>query len=241
MFDQTFVDTRGEVRKPWTVAASLGLQFGLLAVILIVPLFRIGTIHFEPLVAPPVFVKLVPVPPVVERVIESAAPIRRQMQGFFDPTKVPAHALVIVDAPDSALLGPVIPSLSSVGVGAIGDMAVIKPPVVAERPRPEVQKPVEPAAPVRVSSGTQAAKLIFGPKPAYPTIAKAARVQGTVRIEAVIATNGAIRNLQVMSGPPLLVQAAVAAVQQWRYQPTLLSSVPVEVATEIDVNFTLNY
>jgi len=61
-----------------------------------------------------------------------------------------------------------------------------------------------------------------------------------VKIQALIGRDGIIRNLQVVSGPPLLIAAAVAAVQQWRYKPTLLNAEPVEVITEIDVTFTLS-
>jgi protein TonB len=85
----------------------------------------------------------------------------------------------------------------------------------------------------------QAAKLVYGPKPVYPPLAKAARVQGTVRIQAIISADGSIHSLQVMSGPPLLINAARDAVSQWRYQATLLNGKAVEVATEIDVIFTL--
>jgi protein TonB len=68
-----------------------------------------------------------------------------------------------------------------------------------------------------------------------------ARSQGVVKMEAIIATNGSIRNLRVLSGPPLLVDAAREAVRQWRYQPTLLNGIAVDVLTEIDVNFALTY
>jgi protein TonB len=104
-----------------------------------------------------------------------------------------------------------------------------------------VVKPAPPAptAPVRVSGGVQSAKLVFGPKPSYPHTALITRTQGIVRIQAVIGRDGSISNLQVISGHPLLIEAARQAVQQWRYQPTLLGGQPVEVITEIDVNFTL--
>ena len=84
------------------------------------------------------------------------------------------------------------------------------------------------------------ASLIRQPKPVYPPLAKAARVQGTVKFEAQIAKDGTIQNLHLISGPPLLVQAAMQAVQQWQYKPTLLNGEPVEVITTIDVNFTLS-
>jgi protein TonB len=86
----------------------------------------------------------------------------------------------------------------------------------------------------------QQANLIKQPKPVYPPLAKAARVQGVVKFEAKIAKDGTIQDLKLVSGPPLLVQAAMQAVQQWVYKPTLLNGEPVEVLTTIDVNFTLS-
>ena len=85
----------------------------------------------------------------------------------------------------------------------------------------------------------QAAKLAAQPKPTYPPLARQARIQGTVRLEAVISKEGSIEELKVVSGHPLLIQSALDAVKQWRYQPTMLNGVPVEVITTIDVNFTL--
>jgi periplasmic protein TonB len=71
-------------------------------------------------------------------------------------------------------------------------------------------------------------------------LAKQARIQGTVRFNAVIGRDGTIQNLTLASGHPLLVPAATEAVRQWVYQPTLLNGEPVEVVTQIDVNFTLS-
>lgn len=104
--------------------------------------------------------------------------------------------------------------------------------------------PPPPAKPemikrIRRGGDVEAARLIYGPKPDYPQLAKMARIQGTVRLEALIATDGTIKGLKVKSGHPLLVKAALEAVEQWRYQPTLLNGDPVEVETEIDVNFSL--
>jgi protein TonB len=73
----------------------------------------------------------------------------------------------------------------------------------------------------------------------YPPLARQARIQGTVRLEAVINKEGHIEELSVVSGHPLLIQAALDAVSQWQYQPTLLNGVAVEVITTIDVNFTM--
>ena len=92
---------------------------------------------------------------------------------------------------------------------------------------------------IRVSSGVQAAKVIRKVNPTYPPIARQARIQGVVRLEAIIAKDGSIQNLRVIQGHPLLVQSALQAVRQWRYAPTLLNDQPVEVITYIDVIFKL--
>jgi len=75
--------------------------------------------------------------------------------------------------------------------------------------------------------------------PVYPPLARQARISGTVRLEAVIALSGVVQSLRVASGHPLLARAALDAVRQWVYQPTLLNGEPVEVLTQIDVNFKL--
>jgi protein TonB len=82
--------------------------------------------------------------------------------------------------------------------------------------------------------------LIRQPRPVYPPEAKAAGISGVVKLSAIIAADGTVANLQVISGHPLLVPAALEAVKQWVYQPTLLNGSPVEVKTEISVNFTLS-
>jgi protein TonB len=85
----------------------------------------------------------------------------------------------------------------------------------------------------------QAALLVRDVPPQYPRMAKDARIAGTVRLKAVIGRDGTIEDLQVIDGHPFLVQAAMDAVKQWAYKPTLLNGKPVEVATEIVVHFSL--
>ena len=98
-----------------------------------------------------------------------------------------------------------------------------------------------PGDPKRITIGgnVQQAKLISQPRPVYPPDAKAARVQGTVSLEALISADGHVANLTVLSGDAMLVPSALQAVSQWVYQQTLLNGVPVEVKTQIDVNYTL--
>jgi protein TonB len=83
------------------------------------------------------------------------------------------------------------------------------------------------------------AKLVKKVIPEYPALAKTARLSGVVHLLGVIAKDGTIQNLQLISGHPILAGAALAAVRQWAYQPTLLNGRPVEVIAPIDVNFTL--
>lgn len=91
----------------------------------------------------------------------------------------------------------------------------------------------------RVGGRIQAAKLIFHPQLQYPAIAKEAGVEGLVRLQAVINKDGTIKDLKIISGHRLLARTAVDGVKQWRYQPTLLDGAPIEVETEIDVDFKL--
>jgi TonB family protein len=93
---------------------------------------------------------------------------------------------------------------------------------------------------IRVGGNVQAANLIRKVMPVYPPEAKNARIQGTVRFEAILARDGTVQSLQLFSGHPLLVKAARDAVQQWVYKPTLLNGELVEVETTVDVNFTLS-
>lgn len=133
------------------------------------------------------------------------------------------------------------------GVGVLGSMpgapggqdGVIGSLIGVTAPPPPA--PATRATPGRIKRGgvIEAANLIYAPKPDYPQLAKLARIQGTVRLEALIATDGTIKDLKVVSGHPLLVKAALEAVESWRYRPTLLNGQPVEVETEIDVNFSL--
>jgi protein TonB len=97
-----------------------------------------------------------------------------------------------------------------------------------------------PPARIRIGGNVQQTKLVSQPRPVYPAEAKLARITGVVKLNATIAKDGTIQHLEVVSGHPLLVPAAMDAVRQWVYQPTLLNGQPVEVMTEVDVNFTLS-
>ena len=93
---------------------------------------------------------------------------------------------------------------------------------------------------MRISGGVQMAKLIRKVIPVYPPVAKQLRISGVVRLIGTIGKDGTIRNLQLIDGHPMLARAAIVAVEQWIYQPTLLNGQPVEVIAPIEVSFTLS-
>jgi protein TonB len=97
-----------------------------------------------------------------------------------------------------------------------------------------------PMKPIAVTGDIQSAKLVHKVIPVYPYLARISRISGTVRLQATVSGDGTIEKLEVISGNPMLVQAAVDAVRQWIYRPTILHSIPVEVIAPIDVIFTLS-
>ena len=105
--------------------------------------------------------------------------------------------------------------------------------------RTVVQSPNATPQRLRVGENVQAANLIRKVQPVYPQSALDARIQGVVHFKAIIGRDGTIQNLQFVSGHPMLVEPARTAVGQWQYRPTLLNGSPVEVVTDIAVNFTL--
>jgi TonB family protein len=113
------------------------------------------------------------------------------------------------------------------------------PAMNRETAPPAVAATSEPT-PIKVGGNMQSTKLVQQPRPVYPPDAKAARVQGVVKLMAVIAKDGTVKRLEVISGHPLLVDSALEAVKNWVYQTTLLNGEPVEVQTQIDVNYTLS-
>ena len=239
MFDQTFVDARAKTRRPWTVAVSLLLQTGLVAIAFLAPLMRVAVLERPEnasVLLPPQLPGHPPEPEAkpVARPMPANRPVFRSM-GLQGPVSIPRLIDMTPDAPEIGNASAATATGSPLTALLPGTtIPPAQPSAPAARPQPLL-----PSVPVRITSGVQSAKLVSGPRPAYPPLARATRTQGTVKIQAVIGRDGAIKNLQVLSGPPLLIAAAMEAVQQWRYQPTLLNGDPVEVLTDIDVNFTI--
>lgn len=251
MFEQTFVDGTGKTNKPAAVALSFGIQAGLIFLVVILPM-----IFFEGLqptqlagmlVAPPP--PPPPPPPPAAEPIKVVKVIPRQFDAgrLVAPKQIPKDIAMIKEE-------ELPPSMGAVGVvggvpggvpggtpgGVIGGIIGSVPSAAPPPPPPAAPKPPPPPQRIRVGGNVQAANIAKMVRPAYPPLAKQARIQGTVRFNAFIAKDGTIQNLQVVSGHPLLIPSATEAVRQWVYKPTLLNGEPVEVQTQIDVNFTLS-
>ena len=238
MFDQTFVGTGQKTKKPATVVLSVFLQVCVLALLVLLPLVYTQALPSAQLrslltaPAPP------PKAPVVTKT-EHVTVTRRFSTALVAPTVIPKHIYDVqepVAAPDVAVpggTGDVNGSTDTVIRGVIG--SIPGPP-----PSPPPATVKTPSQRLRVATGVAEANLIRKVMPVYPALAKSARVQGTVEFTAIISKEGTIENLQLVRGHPLLVQAAKDAVLQWRYRPTLLNGQPVEVVTDIIVNFTLS-
>jgi periplasmic protein TonB len=126
--------------------------------------------------------------------------------------------------------------------GPSGDGPIIPGGIADGKPAIEIRRPSPPAppAPLRMSAGVMEAALIHKVLPSYPAMARANNISGTVQLRAIIAADGSVRQVDVISGSPLLVPAAVAAVREWRYRPTRLNGEAVEVETLITVKFVMN-
>jgi len=251
MFEQSFVQGENATRKASSVFISFLVQVGLIIVAVLVPLIYTESLPKTQLtsflVAPPPPPPPPPPPAAVVQVKVQPKVVRQFDAGrLMAPKTIPKEIAMIreEEMPSAAAAGVVggvpggIPGGTPGGVigGIIGSVtgAPPPPPPPQEKPKPVVPKQI------RVGGNVQAAKLVNQPKPQYPPLARQARIQGVVRFNAVIGKDGAIANLTLVSGHPLLVPSATDAVRQWRYQPTLLNGEPVEVVTQIDVNFTLS-
>ncbi|SPF49822.1 Tetratricopeptide TPR_2 repeat protein (modular protein) [Candidatus Sulfopaludibacter sp. SbA4] len=130
-------------------------------------------------------------------------------------------------------------AMTQQGGGGGGNRIAAPPPPPPPPPPPSGNAGGETPQRIRIGGPVQQAKLISQSPPVYPPLAREANVQGTVQLQVIIAKDGTVAHIEVVSGHPLLVPAALEAVRQWRYQTTLLNGDPVEVATTVSVNFTL--
>jgi protein TonB len=255
MFEQTFVEGVGKTNRGWTVIVSFACQILLVGIAVIIPMIYFDALPKGQLasflVAPPP--PPPPPPPPAAAPVKVIKVIPRQFDAgrLMAPKVIPKTVAEIKEdelpPPNAGAVGVVggvpggVPGGTPGGVigGIIGSVPTAAPPPPPPPVKKEEPKPVVPQR-IRVGGNVQQAMLIKQPRPIYPPLAKQARIQGVVRLNAIIGKDGTIQNLTVASGHPLLVPAALEAVKQWVYKPTLLNGEPVEVVTTIDVNFTLS-
>ena len=242
MFAESLIETSWaqRSRRSWTTLTSFGIQAIIIGALLMIPLLSSVVLPAVRTVSTPISMwhrNPGPMPQQPTHGFHSnVVEIIPNLHGIMAPRYIP-HT--IAQGPDP---GPV--GLYS-GDPMIGDIAVpFNPTAGPSFPIPGTRQimPIHPAAsvhPIRISSMLQGS-LIRRVEPTYPPLAKSARIQGPVVLEAIISKTGTIENLQLISGHPMLVGAAIEAVRQWRYKPYILNSEPIEVETQITVNFTLS-
>jgi protein TonB len=250
MFEQTFVDGVGKTNKSWTVMLAFIFEIIAICIAVIIPMIYFDVLPKTQLtsflVAPPP-PPPPPPPPQPVAAVKVVKVIPRQFDAgrLMAPKAIPKEIARIQEdelPPPSSAVGGVMGGVAG-GVGGSGGLLggiLGSVPTAAPPPPPPVKKAEVAPTRIRVGGNVQQAKLVRQPKPAYPPLAKQARIQGVVHLSAIIAKDGTIQKLEVLNGHPLLVPAALEAVKQWIYQPTLLNGEPVEVITQIDVNFTLS-
>ena len=228
------VAVRRELIMRWSFwPVSITVHIAIAIAVLMVPLLA----EVQPPVPAPlhsliVATKTVPIPP---EVVATAPALRSRPL----PSVVAPFAIAPERDEPPVAPGPVPPDLP-VGPGSI-DLSLVGS-AIGTSPNVPLPPPPTPAPPqtiLRVGPGIREPKRVAGAPPEYPKIAKDARVQGIVILETVINERGEVGRIKVLRSIPLLDNAAITAVQQWRYTPTLLNGVPVSVLMTITVNFTL--
>jgi protein TonB len=242
MFEDSLLESGGKLKtkRGRTTTVAIILEVIVIGIMVLMPLIFTEALPKQQLmtflVAPP--------PPPPPPPPAAAAPVKVvKVQtdivngALRTPTKIPQKIQMIKE--DEAP-----PSMASAGVvggvpGGIpgGQMGGVIGGIISSTPVavPKVAAPQR----VRVSAGVTSGLLIRRVNPTYPPLARQARISGTVVLHAVISKDGSIEGLTLVSGHPMLAPAAIDAVKQWKYKPYLLNGEPVEVDTEVQVNFTL--
>jgi len=237
MFEDSLTESSGALntKRGWTWMVSEGLQAVAVGVGILHRCIYTEALPSQMmttfLVAPPP-----PPPPPPPAAMVKVTKIETEMENgaLRTPTKIPEKVKMVKEEeapPSTGMMGGVqggVPggALSGVIGGIIGSTANL----------PKVAAPQR----IRVSQGVTEGNLLRKVQPTYPPLAKTARIQGSVILNALISKAGNIENLRVMSGHPMLVQSALDAVKQWKYRPYILNGEPVEVETTITVNFNLS-
>jgi len=235
---------RARQRRRRAVLIAILIETALLAALLLAPLATSSV--------PPKWIILAPSPPYRGSASPASKPAhkgplnkdhheRPKWDGKwkYQPPRIPLHVSTAPDSEDASAVGP--PEIGPEGAGN-GPIGIPGGTGTEAGPPPPAPPAINRTGPrtVRRSGQVEEALLIHRVIPIYPPLAVQMHLAGTVRLHAIIGTDGTVRELAVETGHPLLVKAALDAVRQWRYRPTLLNEEPVEVETTITVIFELN-
>jgi periplasmic protein TonB len=239
MFADSLLESNlSRTHRGWTTVVSFAMQTLGVAILLMLPLLyteglpRLHLLSVSAPIGPPRGE-----PPAAQQ--HSA--VRQGQSNLFhgivvSPRSIPIGVKPIIEdsVPQVEACNVCVPGSTNTGNGAnsVIDSIGVAPAIVPPPPPPVAHPP-------RISHMMEG-NLIYKVQPVYPPLARAARIQGAVVIRAVISRNGTIENLQTLSGHPMLVGAALDAVRQWRYRPYILNGDPVEVETQVTVNFALS-
>lgn len=236
MFNTLETSWDHSARRGWSALASFTVQAMALSLSLLIPLLIVPgpprLMFWEKVIVPP---PAPSAPPAPHQHPAEVPTTNLNGQHVVAPSSIPdriadPHDAPVADAPDLRNLpvdGGIGPARRGVDNGT-GNAIAVAPP-----------KPPALNHPLKISHWAEG-NLIYRVQPVYPPLARQARIQGTVQLRAIISKQGTIENLILESGHPMLAGAAIDAVRQWRYRPYLLNDDPIEIETEITVNFLLS-
>jgi protein TonB len=241
MFEDSLLESGGKfkTKRGATTTVAVVAQFALIGVLVLLPLIYTEALPKQQLmtflVAPPP--PPPPPPPPAAAPVHVVKKIETDLNNgaLRTPTAIPKKVAMIKEdeaPPSTGVMGGVAGGVPGGSMGGVIGGIVSSAPVA-------VPKAVTPTK-VRVSQGVSEGLLLHKVTPNYPPLAKQARIQGSVVLQATIGKDGSIQNLHVLSGHPMLTQSAIDAVKQWKYKPYLLNGDAVEVETTVQVNFTLS-
>lgn len=241
MFAESMLETSWahRTRRGWTTLTSFGVQAVVIGLLLLIPLLQTVGLPSGRVLPTPISWGAPPAPPHVEHLRAD----RFNQSNLSDnvviaPRSIPPHIAMLDETMPppqvSYNTGPGVEGGTGVGSrdGVWGSLSESMRPVVA-MPTSVVAKPT-----FRTSNMLEGS-LIRRVQPVYPGPARIARVQGPVVLAAIISKDGTMQHVQLISGHPMLVPAAIEAVRQWRYKPYILNGEAIEVETQITVNFVL--
>jgi protein TonB len=242
MFEDSLIESGGKLKtkRGATTIVSFIFELIFLGILVLLPLIFTEALPTKQLMT----MLTAPPPPPPPPPPPAAAPvIVKKMQSELDngqlrtPTAIPKKIQMIKED-ETPNVGPAGVVGGVPGGVPGGTMGGVLGSVMSSVPT-AMPKAATPQR-VRVSQGVSQGLLIHKVQPQYPPLARQARIQGVVVLEALIGKDGSIQNLHVVSGHPMLTNAALEAVKEWKYKPYFLNNEPVEVSTTINVNFTLS-